>query len=517
MKNIVIALLAFLFISSLAAQPYRVDWGGEYRRSGGIFSNFFLVGLTDDAYHMLLYSRKETTLFSYNWDHRLIGTKQVDFNTGRDETFLSEFIRTQRGSFAVLRQYDRRAKELRTYLSYFNNQSFEGLLQISAQPMRARSANQFLGAPPTDPDVFEPLVTSPDRSKVVFTSIDNERDRNEPDTVSLSVYDAGFNALWKKTYSLPYSEYDAQITRSVISNTGEVYLLAKITLRGSERRQTAGLPPYRYELFKFTEDGDVEQLDIDLPRNQAPQYTGLYVSNFADEPVVVAGMYTDSDRRSNLKGAFLIEIDETFAISNSNTAEFSSAFLEDLVSNRANKRDRGLDNDFIIKSFVRFEDGKLGFVAEETFITSITDNTPGAVGTTRTRIQYHTNELAIVIFSPEGELVNMQKIDKDFNANTPLTTSFATAVFDDQLFIVYNDQKNRRERKAIRGKGGGGLFTDLTVIDGEGKIVYQESLFTSDATDRKAFVPSQSDYNDERMVFLARSGKFFQCGLLHFD
>ncbi|MEL7421739.1 MAG: hypothetical protein AAFN81_02055 [Bacteroidota bacterium] len=519
MKNIFATLLALLFIGTLAAQSYSVDWGGEYRRSGGIFSNFFLAGITDDAYHMLLYTRKETTLFSYNWDHRLIGTKQVDFNTGRDEMFLNEFVRTQRGNFAVLRQYDRRAKELRTYLSYFNNQSFEGLLQIAAQPMRQRTANEFLGGnpDPTNTDIFEPLVTSPDRSKAVFTNINVDRERNEPETVSLSVFDAGFNPLWNKTYSLPYNELDAQITRSVISNAGEVYLLVKIRIRGSERRQAAGLPPYRYELFKFTADGEVAQLDIDLPSNTAPQYTGLYVSNVPDEPVVVAGMYTDSDRRSNLKGAFLVEIDEDFEISSTNTSEFSSAFLENLVSNRANKRDQGLDNDFVIRSFVRFNDGKLGFVAEETFITTVIDNTAGTIGTNRTRYIFHTNELVIVIFSPEGELVDMQKIDKEFSSSTPMTTSFATAVVDDQLFIVYNDQKNRRERKAIRGKGGGALFTDLTVIDGEGEIIYQESLFTSDATDRKAFIPRQSDYNNERMVLLARSAKFFQCGLLHFE
>ena len=125
----------------------------------------------------------------------------------------------------------------------------------------------------------------------------------------------------------------------------------------------------------------------------------------------------------------------------------------------------------------------------------------------------HRNK--IPIFNNDGNLVAMQKIDKDYNSYTPNMTSFATAVANDQLFIVYNDQKSRRERKEIRGKGGGRvLFTDLTVISNEGYIDYQQSLFTSDMTARKSFIAQQSDYNADYMVLLARSAKFFQCGLM---
>ena len=514
--SLITTFLLFLFATTVSAQVYRVDWGAEYRRSGGIFSDFFLVGMTDEAYHMLLYTRKESTLFSYNWDHRLIDTKSVAFSTGRDDMMLGDFIRTRSGNFAVLRQYDRRAKQLKTFVSRFANQSFTELQQISAQPTNSRTATLILNNTQQTPNIFAPLVTSPDYNKVLFTSTNIGRSRNEPERIGVQVYDRDFTELWSKAYLLPYADDDAQIIQSVVSNAGEVYLLAKIRKRGAERRQSAGLPDYRYELCKITSNGETQRQDVNLGGDLAPQYSGIYIPDSNDEPIIIAGMYTNAERRSNILGAFVIEVtQQDFTFGEARTSGFSQAFLEDLVTARAQRRGTGLENDFLIRSFFRFADGKLGFIAEETYITREVDPVGMNNNVTRFRDVFHTDELVVLIFNNDGNLVAMQKIDKDYNSYTPNMTSFATAVANDQLFIVYNDQKSRRERKEIRGKGGGRvLFTDLTVISNEGYIDYQQSLFTSDMTARKSFIAQQSDYNADYMVLLARSAKFFQCGLM---
>lgn len=517
MKSFLIALLSFFTISTLIAQSHEVTWGGEYRRTGGLYSNFFLAGLTDDAYHMLLYSRRETTLFSYDWNHRLIDTKSVAFGSRSDETTVDRFIRTKNSNFAVLNKYDRRARELRTYVSRFEQQGFAELQQIGTQALRVKDAEAVTESIRSE---NSPLSTSPDGSRVLFTQSNASRlsnanrQRRESEEITVSVFDADFQPQWNNVFLLPYADFSTQVMSSAVSNTGEVYLLVRVWKEFAERRQNAGLPPYRYELFKISANGDTQKLEIDLGLRLAPQYAGLYIPESSSYPVVVAGMYTDLERRSNLKGAFIVEVNDNFTLGKSSTQEFSSTFLEDLVSNRANRRNRGLDSDFVIKSFVRFADGKLGFLAEETY-TVTTYDTTGPSMTTRTRTIYHTNQIVIVTFSPDGELVAIQKIDKTFDTYTALATSFATAVVDDQLFIVYNDEKTRQERREIRGKGGrGALFTDLTILDNTGTIARQESLFTSDATDRKFFVPRQSGYNSDYMVFVARSAKFFQCGIM---
>ncbi|MEL7250367.1 MAG: hypothetical protein AAFO03_18220 [Bacteroidota bacterium] len=515
MKSFSLTYLVLLSLSTLSAQSYNVDWGGEYRRPGGIYTNFFLAGLTEDAYHMLLYTRKENTLFSYDWNHKLIDTKPVEFSTGKDDIKLNNFTKTQSGNFAVLTQYNRRTKEVQTFVSKFENQDFSDLKQTSLQSVQGSSTAAAMASSLRDDD--SPLVTSPDKSKALLTQTDPFVKYGEPEQMKLIVYDADFEHLWNREYTLQFDDDEVQILQSSVNNTGEVFLLLRIRKERSQRRQETGLPPYRYELHKITSDQDVETLEVDLGGNLAPQYTGLYLSEYDNEQVVIAGMYTDSERRSNLKGAFLLEIGDDFTINRVNTQEFSNAFLTDLISIRANKRDRGLNNAYLIKSFFRFLDGTLGFIAEETYITTITQASGPNGSSGRTSTVYHTDAIVTIIFNPDGELVTMQKIDKAFDSPASIVTSFATAVVDDQLFIVYNDKKNRSERREIRGKGNRGraLFTDLTIIDNTGEISYEENLFTSDATDRKAFIPNQLDYNTDYMVLLARSRKFFQCGLLY--
>lgn len=516
MKPYVLAFFSILTLAVASAQSYEVDWGPEYRRSGGIYSNFFLAGLTDDAYHMLLYSRKESTLFSYDWNHKVVDTKSVAFATGRDELILRRFIRTRNSNFAVLNQYDRRAKEVRTFVSRFQHQDFGELQPIATQDVRANRARNAVAAMESLQAENSPLTTSLDGTVVLFTQTNLNRQRNAPEHVQLNVFDADFRPLWTKEYTIPQSGNSTQLLSSAISNSGEVYLLVRAWKDFSERRQDTGLPPYRYELFKLTAQGEPQKIEIDLGDQLAPQYAGLYVSEDRHAPVIIAGLYTDTERRSNLKGAFTLEVDDLFTSGEVTTQEFTSTFLDDLISNRANKRDRGLDNEYQIKSFVRFADGTLGFIAEETYSVTTYDTT-GPQMTTRTRTIYHTNQLVIVLFGSDGQVVNMQKIDKTFDTTSPAVTSFATAVVDDQLFLVYNDEKTRQERREITGKGSHrALFTDLTIIDNSGTVVHQEPLFTSDATDRKLFVPRQSDFNANYMVFLARSAKFFQCGIMRF-
>lgn len=517
MKYFSTTILLCLLFSALPAQDYEVNWGNEYRRPGGLQSTFFLAGMTDDAYHLLMHSRRDNTLLSFDWNHKLIETKSIQFGTGRDEFFMSEFIKTQAGNFAVLAEFDRRSKQLRTFISPFANQSFGELRQIYAQPYRSGGRVSLQQTADPDSDSFERLVISPDRSKVVYTNTTDARERNRDEKIVLAVYDESFQQLWTKEEIFPYDDDDMRIIHSAVSNTGTVYLLAQIDKRFAERRQERGLPDYSYELFKITAD-DREQIDISLGEELAAQYAGLYLTDTEEEKVIIAGMYTDTELRSGLKGSFLVEVDANLTVNLSETSTFSSSFLENLISNRNNRRGRGLDNNYQIRTIFRFTDGKIGFVAEETFITYVTDMGTGMNGVGgRSRPRFHSDQLVVVLFDTNGQLIQTQKIEKNFSSQNLNVTSFATAVAEDELFIVYNDQKRRAERKAIRGHGGGNaLFTDLTIIDGNGDIPYQASLFTSDETDRKAFVPAQSGYNNEYMVLLARTSKFYQCGLLRF-
>ncbi len=511
MRKCLFVLVSIFCFSTLLAQSYEVSWGNEYRQAGILENEFFLVGLTDDAYHMLAHSRAQSTLLSFDWNHNLLESNSVEFNTGKERLHLGSIINTRAGSFTVFNQYDLRTSELRTFTSRFENQSFADVQQIASQSVRFKNSE---AATEAIQKINSPLTTSPNGSVVLLTQTNLNRLRTEPEEITINVYDADFNPLWDKAYILDYGENNAEVLHSGISNAGEVYLLVRAWKEFAERRQNAGLPSYSYELLKITSDGAIQKMEISLEKGYAPQYAGLYIPSTSGDDVVVAGMYTDTRRNSNLQGVFSVKVNRDFTQGNTIEQEFSPYFLEDLVSKWANRWDRGLDNEFFIKSFVRFADGKLGFLAEETYSTSLS-RTTGASMSLNMQRTYNTNQIVAVIFDPDGQSVLMQKIDKAFDTTSPQRTSFTSALVGNELFLVYHDDKTREERMEIRGSGSAkAFFTDLTVINSNGSISHEQSLFTMPTTDRKSFIPLESRSNEDYLVLLTRSFNAFQVGLL---
>ncbi|MEM1217052.1 MAG: hypothetical protein AAGJ82_15260, partial [Bacteroidota bacterium] len=510
-------LALFFVLPFLASQPYTIDWGPENRREGGLFSNYRLVGLTDDAYHLVMRPRKSNTLLSFSMDHRLIANSAINFRFGKQDLKLKDFVETRAGRFAYFAEFDKRADTWSLYVSPFKNNKFGEIKRAYSHAYQAQflfnvfSVNNNLGG-----DIVDNLTVSPDSSQVAFVNVLSSRARDSNDAYAIAVFDEAFNLRWKKVQAFPYDDRFLEVIQTTVSNDGTLYLLARLLDRPTlfVKKEDRGLPRYDYKVFKVTEN-DLATFDITLEEGTAPQYAGLFFPDANSANFLVGGFYTTNERRSGLKGLFLNRVNVTNNTVDSKMHPLDREFLADLVTRRAAKQDRGLNSNFRIRNFLQFADGSLGFIAEEFFVT--VTQSMGPNNTWQERTVYHSNQIVLPRFSAEGELLNIQKIDKAFRSQNFGMTSYAMALANGKVYLIYNDFKNSEERRELRGEGRGrGRYTDLSVIDENGEITTQETLFSSREIDM-TFIPRQSDYSATHLLLTAVKGKRYKCGLLKLE
>lgn len=510
MKALFVTLITCLSILNLSGQAYEVNWGPEYRKQGGMFSAYYLGGFTDDTYHMVMQPIEEPTLLSFDLNHKLLNTQTINFGNSKDPFYFGGFYKTQSGNFGIFSELDKRTDEMRTYIRPFDGVKFGELSLIHAQTYNARGQVAIAGiSAGIESDLFERMVSSPNKSKVVFANNMDARENRRQEVLKIAVFDADFQLQWEKEYSFEEKDDEIQIIRSAVSDNGNVYLLTRLTENNGIALGNS-LPRYgEYRLYKIQEGGS-QVLVLPLSGDQVIQYAGIFLEGADEDEITVAGMYKEEEKSNDLAGIFHLQIKEDLTLENIASFPFEQEFLEGLISKRANRKEKGLDADFFIKTFFKFSNGTVGFIAEETYI-KITNNPD-----TKNRPVYHTNELVLALFSPEQRSVKVQKIDKEYQSAVPTYVSYASAIGNDKLFLVYNTYKSREERKELLGSGlKQAVFTDLTVIDKTGDIIDQESLFNTEEEDGY-FLPMQSDYNQDQMILLTFYGKYYQCGLLPF-
>ncbi|MEL7221208.1 MAG: hypothetical protein AAGJ93_07815, partial [Bacteroidota bacterium] len=471
-------------------------------------------------YHLIMRPRRSNTLLSFNFDHRLISNKAINFQFDSKNIQLNDFVETRAGRFAYFIDYEKRSNQLSLLVSSFENQAFTNTRAVLRQSFKAGWGFRRVeaGAHMIGGDINNSLSISIDSSKVAMANILSTRDQNTPEAYALAVFDENFELLWKKIQVFEYRDRDLQVIQSVVSNDGTLYLLARLLdrptlLTPADKR---GLPRYSYKVFQVTET-DHQTFDIELESGTAPQYAGLYFPDPNAANFIVSGFYTTNERRSGLKGLFLNKVNVATAEVSSTTYPLEAEFLKNLISNRDLKKDRGLNAAFRIKDFLQFEDGSFGFIAEEYYVTVRTQGGATAGSMQTQTYVYHSNQMVIPRFSAEGEFLNIQKIDKSYTSENAQLTSYSMAFANGKVYLVYNDYKRAAERKELRESGRRrGRYTDMTIIDENGIITFQETLFSSKEIDMNYF-PQQSDFSEDYLLIVATKGKRYKCGLISLD
>jgi len=499
--SILITLTSFNFNSP----TYDVNWGPTYKKEGGIFSGYHLVGIHNDHYYVLMQPRKKNLMLKYNMNHELVSSKQLDMKHNGKYLNISKIIKTQNGDFGQMITYDKKNKKMRLFTSELKNGSFAEPREVYAHDFRIHLAVNFYALTNFTNSDASTLIASSDKSHVVYTNVQSSIDQKSKEELSVAVFDANMNVVWKKTQQFDYQDKKLEIEQTVVGNDGVVYIIAK----AFDKKKNKGLPKYSFKAFRITAEG-MQEYKISLGSGYSPTDAGIYFPNNSKD-FIISGFYTMSGKNNAAMGTFYASGDSETGIKEVKKEKFNRSFLEGLNSKRQVEKNNGLRSGFSIKNFLQFADGSLGFIAEHSrsYETTSTDSE----GRKSRRTVFEANELIIPRFNSDGALSNIQKIDKSFSSGSPLASTYSIGLYDDKTYLVFNDHKSKSERKEMGQKKKKGVYTDLVVIDKNGDIAYNETLFNSNETDTY-FFSYLTDYSDDTFLLGSVAGKKYSFGKL---
>ena len=515
----IIAITTFFFSGSLSAQDYKVEWGPTYKKEGGMFSYYYMAGATPDYYRMIMKPKKANTMLTFDYNHKLVKTTEVPFTFNGKNVSPSDFIETAAGVFAYLPHYEKKASKMYEFVSKMDDDgNFGELKEVNSYEYKIKIGALMLSGYGFGTDLDDDkstMETSKNLKFVLKASSQSytENKKNKKEGMSITVYDENFNPLWSKVETFnDQDDDDIDVVQFFIDNAGVVYAGAMVWKDRSDREK--GVPNYDYKLYKITEN-NIEEFDVELEGNALPQDVGIFYGE--DDNVYLGGLYSErGSAKHRANGVFYVKMNpETGSVVSAKSYEFTPEILEGLIRNRKIKKGKGLSN-FDVNHLIFSDNGDFSFVAEEYYITT---HTRTVNGRTTTYYMYHSNEIIVPRFTKDGDLVNIQKIDKDFVSGTPANTSYTIAEYNDNVYLVFNDKKTLSERNSNDVKGGKrSRYTDLVVIDGTGEISFWETLFSNKEIDTE-FWPSLSEQVQNSNIILLHGAqkKQYQFGTIEID
>ncbi len=502
-----VSILIFsLLLCQLSLFAQQVDWSPIIKKEGGWFGIAYLAGMTNDEYSVVAKARNRNEIVTYNHNHKLISTDQLDFKIGDQTPRLNSIIETKSSKYAIMTIKDKEKKELQVYASPFNKGKLGKAVLIHEHDYKTRllSIGAITYGAYSLGIEFQGLIHSPDKSKLVYLSY-NPGKKKVKNALNIVVFDENMNTLWKKKTSFPYPVKDFSIEQMNLTDDGKVIIVGRHNIGNSVRGYI-----YDYRIIEINEN-EKNDTAFKLEDGKIPSDMGLLKSSA--EEIKVGGIYTNANLNNRLDGVFIGTLDLTSGEINSQTYQFEDSFLEGLISNRKIRNGKGLGAEYIIREFLSFEDGSYSFVAENTYTSIDLDNSGGGI---RNQTIFHTDEIIIPHFSSSGELLNIDKIEKDFSNVHSAYGSYILAKNNGKVYLVFNDLKKRAERKDLGKKNS--LFTDLAVINEKGELESQKTLFTSRDEDLKTFFsPLSSKSIDNKMILFGISVSDYQFGFLEFD
>lgn len=508
-----------LFTVSGFTQNYEVDWGPTYKKEGGLFSTLKLVGVYGDNYYAVSSTRKNSTLLKFDKTHKLVSNKSIAKKYEGEKIYFDKFIDTKSGTYAYMPLIGK--KKWSMLVSKFDGNDFGEIKNIYSQEFQQKRISLYgFGI---NSDAGNKLVVSLDENKVAFTNILSMKEKNTEETMAVAVFNADLKVEWKKEQKFGYKDKSLVIKQTVVSPDGVVYVLATISdkaklLSGKKKSKkdedkSKNLPKYHYSIFRITKS-DFKEFKVELNDAElAPIDIAMYFPGKGENDMIVSGFYTDSERKSGIKGVFFASGNGQNGLDKITVSEFKDDFLEGIASDKSIKKDRGLSTSYDIDNFIHFENGEIGFIAENYYVTSHT--TTDANGNTRTTYTYHSKSLIIPRFSKEGKLLNIQKIKKGFSSSSPALVSYSMAVANDKIYLIFNDYKTKDERKDMKGKRRW-IYTDLVIINNKGTILHNETLFNSEDIELN-FVPFMSEYSSDMMIIGSLGRKKYAFGSMELN
>jgi hypothetical protein len=349
--------------------------------------------------------------------------------------------------------------------------------------------------------------------------------------MKMEVFDTEFKKEWETDADLGFKSDLFTVSNITLDDNGDVSIVGveyKEKLTAKQMRR-AGKPNYTHHLIRYTEKGTkVMSMPIEL---NGKFITDLRIETALTGDVVVAGFYSEVGSFS-IKGAFYLNIDpKTEQVKAEKFSEFDNEFItlgltdreEKKVKKKEAKGEEAEMNEFDMRELILRGDGGATLIAEQYMFYVVTTTTRGANGQTITTSTYHYlyNDIIVISFNPDGELLWKTKIPKRQHTinDGGAYSSYSLMVTGDKLFFIFNDNPKNLFLAAEETPYNFSASKDLAVVivevDNSGKAT-KEMLFTTERGDAMVQPKISEQVNDNEMIICSQRSKIFQYSKLTF-
>lgn len=466
-----------------------VKWGPEMTvKENGQFET--IVASRENSSFMIMSRKKERFL------QRVDGTKvmwQKPLNVEMNKKpMLMENLALVGNDILVFASiYDKKANENQLYYSRYGTDQFK--------PLKVNEKMAVIPAPKSiNTGSFEVRVSPGGNRVLVHQYLPVEK--GELRKTLMEMYDGDMNLLWSQAMELPYNGNEFFVESQRVDDDGSVMLLGIKHAGGTEKRELkkAGLATYEYHLLVY--DGQSPMPEDHLISVSDKFLKDMTVSLGKDGDVLCAGLYGNKGGDRAISGAFYLRLDrKSKKVVHESYRAFPSDFITSYMTEKqaakaekkAERKNEEMEMaNYLLRDLVRRDDGGAVLLAEQyySYVTYTTTSTGNGGTATTSTYHYVHNDIIVVNISPAGDIEWAVLVPKrQHSINTFIYNSFASAVKDDRIYLLFNDTgdnlfvKPGDKVKQFELTGKDALAV-LVTIDAAGEVS-REALFSPERRD----------------------------------
>ncbi|HBG69786.1 MAG: hypothetical protein A2W93_00215 [Bacteroidetes bacterium GWF2_43_63] len=448
--------IAFLLIMIMPVLAWGQELPENIKTTGGNTFKVKSVFPGDDSKAFLLPDGEEVYIvpatykgyLCYRFDNNMNLIKRITINLMENDLGYQQNIEyINENIYLFLGEYDQTVKVFRLYVKIFDvkSETISDRKELYTIPSDMKSA-----------ELIENVIVSEDRGK--FAVINKCVSCTDNPILKLSCYDSDLNLLWSQD-GLEWDQQDLYMNNFQIDNEGNVYRLHLSNFDGTNK--------LAFSVYRSDEDG-AHSTAIELE-----DHVFFDISfNVNNKSGAVTMFY--GNNQCAARGVAYVEYDKEKDILRSPVlTEFpSELFANEMCTGKST----GLFS-YEFRNLLPMPNGNYAFIAEQNYDETIDyideDVCRKELGSGSTIKGYNRGSLVIVIFSPEGKVLQFKKIPKIQQSYNSLHLGMASFVSGSSVYVLYNDNPQNdtlsNENKAIY-KGDDNCSNILLRISEKGEV-----------------------------------------------
>lgn len=335
------------------------------------------------------------------------------------------------------------------------------------------------------------VVASPDRSKLLLFHTFTDS-KNTPTDLNVKVVDLTMKELWSQKYTTALGGSKFVFSKDMITNDGNVYMLAKV--QASKEEKSEGAQKFRFVMVNARQgQSELKQQEISVPSNVV---TDVYIQPNADGSMNLFGFFSEFSQKK-AGGTYVMKLNPDFTVAKMSSKPFTQKNITDILGEDDGDDKAELGNIHVRKAFTN-PDGTFTLACENYVIISRYDRDHGFT------FHYRYTDIPVFRIKDDATIVwamAIKKKQKSYNDGAQYV-SYVSHMTGDNLQILFNGNKNDMTGKM---KNPDNAMVYRATVDKNGAMTSQP-LFSTKEIDYTAVPKSNFLYDENSIILLTMDG-----------